>query len=60
MKIRKKHAKRNPGKRRAVLTERELSTIHGGKKATKKATKTAFSEPIDPGFIITCGGGGQI
>ena len=59
MKIRKKQAKRNPGKRRAVLTERELSTVHGGKKATKKATKTTFSEPIDPESVIA-GGGGQI
>ena len=38
---------RKTAKRRVVLTERDLSTIHGGKKATKKATKSVVSEPVN-------------
>jgi hypothetical protein len=39
MKIKSKSKKREAAKRHVVLSERDLATLHGGKKAKKKATK---------------------
>lgn len=41
MKIRKKKAAKKTGKPTFELTERELTDVYAGKKATRKATKKA-------------------
>jgi hypothetical protein len=45
MKMKNKSSKRKPEKRHVVLKERDLSAIHGG----KKATKVVSIMPIRPG-----------
>jgi hypothetical protein len=59
MKMKKKSSKRT-AKRHVVLTERELSTVHAGKKAKKKATKSVLSDPSELEFGFGSGGGGNI
>jgi hypothetical protein len=59
MKMKKKSSKRT-AKRHVVLTERELSTMHAGKKAKKTATKSVLSEPSELEFGIGGSGGDNI
>jgi hypothetical protein len=59
MKMKKKSSKRT-AKRHVVLTERELSSVHAGKKAKKKATKSVLSEPSELEFGLGGGSGDNI